>query len=86
MTFRVYATGGPYAPKTEEEFLARKSILIARGAVDLDDALAFARDFIAAGQKLWEIECPDRTSIGRDKVFRLVRQRASALIGRPRVL
>jgi hypothetical protein len=86
MTFRVYATGGPYAPKTEEEYLARKPMLIARGAVDLDDALAFARDFIATGQKVWEIECPDGTSIGRDEVFSLVRERASALIDRPRVL
>jgi hypothetical protein len=86
MTFRVYATGGAFAPKTEEEFLARKPKLIARGAVDLDDALAFARDFIAAGQKVWEIERPDGTSIGRDEVFSLVTKQASALIGRPRVL
>jgi len=86
MTFRVYATGGPYAPKTEEEFLARKSLLIVRGAADLDDALAFARDFIATGQKVWAIECPDGTTIGRDGVSSLLRERASALIDRPRVL
>jgi hypothetical protein len=61
-------------------------MLIARGTVDLDDALAFARDFIAAGQRVWEIEYPDGASIGRDEVVRLVKERASALIGRPRVL
>jgi hypothetical protein len=84
--FRVYATGGPYAPKTEQEFYARKSILISRGAADLDDALAFARDFIAGGLTVWEIEYPDGTSISRDQVVGLVRERADALVGRPKVL
>ena len=84
--YRVFPTGGPYAPKTEQKFILRRPMLISRGAVDFDDALAFARDFLAAGQEVWEIECPGGEEISRDEVRRLIRERAEALIGRPKVL
>jgi hypothetical protein len=85
MTYRVFATGGPYAPSTETEFSARKSAMIAKGAVDLDDALAFAQNFLKTGQEVWEIECPDGTSIRKDEVRKLIRERAAQLVGRPKV-
>jgi len=43
--YRVSPTGGPYAPKTEQKFILRRPMLISRGAVDFDAALAFAQTF-----------------------------------------
>jgi hypothetical protein len=85
MTYRIFPTGGPYAPKTYSQYLARKSMLMAKVAVDLLDALAFARNFIATGQEIWEIEGDDGSLIERNEVHLLIRTHAAELTNRPRV-
>jgi hypothetical protein len=55
--------------------------MIAKGAVDLDDALAFAQNFLKTRQEVWEIECPGGTSIRKDEVRKLIREWTAQLVG-----
>jgi hypothetical protein len=70
---------------SQEEYLARRAHWSAYCYNDLDDALGQARLLEKTPNRSWEIEGDDGTRFNRIELMRIVRERGTELVGRPKV-
>jgi hypothetical protein len=81
MAYRLYCG----IAESQQQFLALRARWNAYSYVDLDDALRMAFAMEKTPNRPWEIEGDDGTSLDREKLKQIFRDRGHELVGGPKV-